>query len=132
LRVWKTFNDVFCCLPVAAVVDGKIVCMHGGLSREIMGGDLAAAVGAIARPTDIPDEGLLCDLLWADPSPGVEGFAPSDRGVSYVFGEAVVEAFLEAHDLDLVVRAHQVVEDGYVSAEARRARQHTRRFDDDI
>ncbi|EGB04648.1 hypothetical protein AURANDRAFT_55044 [Aureococcus anophagefferens] len=41
------------------------------------------------------------------------GWAESERGVSYTFGEDVVAKFLEAHDLDLLVRAHQVVEDGY-------------------
>ena len=42
-----------------------------------------------------------------------QGWAENDRGVSYVFGADVVEAFLERQDLDLIVRAHQVVEDGY-------------------
>ncbi|CAK4138218.1 unnamed protein product [Aphanomyces euteiches] len=67
----------------------------------------------IRRPTDIPDEGLLCDLLWADPDAESHGWTESDRGVSYIFGADVVEQFLETHDLDLVCRAHQVVSDGY-------------------
>jgi serine/threonine-protein phosphatase PP1 catalytic subunit len=55
----------------------------------------------------------MCDLLWSDPDTGVNGWAENDRGVSFVFGADVVAAFLEQHDLDLLVRAHQVVEDGY-------------------
>jgi diadenosine tetraphosphatase ApaH/serine/threonine PP2A family protein phosphatase len=43
----------------------------------------------------------------------VSGWAPNDRGVSYVFGGEVVRNFLQRHDLSLIVRAHQVVEDGY-------------------
>lgn len=43
----------------------------------------------------------------------LQGWAENGRGVSYVFGADVVEAFLEQQDLDLIVRAHQVVEDGY-------------------
>ena len=62
---------------------------------------------------DVPDVGLMCDLLWSDPDTGVNGWAENDRGVSFVFGADVVAAFLEQHDLDLLVRAHQVVEDGY-------------------
>ena len=57
--------------------------------------------------------GLLCDLLWSDPELDVTGWAENDRGVSYTFGADVVGKFLSKHDFDLVVRAHQVVEDGY-------------------
>lgn len=67
----------------------------------------------VARPTDIPDEGLLCDLLWSDPDGEMQGWAENDRGVSYIFGVDIIEQFLETHDLDLICRAHQVVADGY-------------------
>jgi serine/threonine-protein phosphatase PP1 catalytic subunit len=110
LKVWKQFNDVFNCMPVAAVVDAKIFCVHGGLSPELRSLD---QVSAFRRPCDVPDAGLMCDFLWADPDPHARGWAESERGVSYTFGEDVVAKFLEAHDLDLLVRAHQVVEDGY-------------------
>ena len=61
----------------------------------------------------MPDRGLLCDFLWADPNPDIDGWEESARGVSYTFGPGVVTDFLARHDFDLVVRAHQVVEDGY-------------------
>ncbi|KAJ8649398.1 hypothetical protein MRB53_002421 [Persea americana] len=67
----------------------------------------------IARPIDVPDQGLLCDLLWADPDKVIEGWGENDRGVSYTFGPDKVIEFLQKHDLDLICRAHQVVEDGY-------------------
>jgi serine/threonine-protein phosphatase PP1 catalytic subunit len=67
----------------------------------------------ITRPTDVPDQGLLCDLLWSDPEKDIKGWGENDRGVSFTFGEDVVERFLQRFDLDLVCRAHQVVEDGY-------------------
>jgi len=77
--------------------------------------DLQSSVDAIPRPADIPDSGFLCDLLWADPMPDAHGggFGPNDRGVSVSFGSDIVEKVLLKEDLDLVVRAHQVVEDGY-------------------
>ena len=70
---------------------------------------------------DIPDAGLLCDLLWSDPqkdeftgkAEAGEVWELNLRGVSYTFGEAVVEKFVDSQNLDLIVRAHQVVEDGY-------------------
>ena len=61
----------------------------------------------------MPDIGLLCDLLWADPEHDVRGWRESDRGVSYVFGGEVLANLLDKLDLSLIARAHQVVEDGY-------------------
>ena len=110
IKLWKTFTDCFNCLPVAAIVDEKIFCMHGGLSPELQNME---QIKRIMRPTDIPDTGLLCDLLWADPDKDMVGWGENDRGVSFTFGEDVVAQFLRRHDLDLICRAHQVVEDGY-------------------
>lgn len=62
----------------------------------------------IMRPTDVPDQGLLCDLLWSDPDKDVMGWGENDRGVSFTFGPEVVAKYLHKHDLDLICRAHQV------------------------
>jgi len=66
-----------------------------------------------SRPVEVPDTGLLCDTLWSDPDTDITGWAENDRGVSFTFGADVVSKFLDRNDLDLIVRAHQVVEDGY-------------------
>lgn len=84
--------------------------MHGGLSPDLK---QLSQIARIMRPTDVPDQGLLCDLLWSDPDKDVSGWGDNDRGVSFTFGADVVSDFLDKHDLDLVCRAHQVVEDGY-------------------
>lgn len=91
-------------------MDDKIFCIHAGLSPELKS---LEQIRRIMRPTDVPDSGLVCDLLWADPERDITGWGENDRGVSYTFGPDVVTKFLNKHDLDLVVRAHQVVEDGY-------------------
>ena len=64
IKLWKTFTDCFNCLPVAAIVDEKIFCCHGGLSPDLQSME---QIRRIMRPTDVPDAGLLCDLLWSDP-----------------------------------------------------------------
>nr|XP_006005926.1 PREDICTED: serine/threonine-protein phosphatase PP1-gamma catalytic subunit B-like [Latimeria chalumnae] len=110
IKLWKTFTDCFNCLPVAAIVDEKIFCCHGGLSPDLQSME---QVRRIMRPTDVPDQGLLCDLLWSDPDKDVLGWGENDRGVSFTFGADVVAKFLHKHDMDLICRAHQVVEDGY-------------------
>jgi len=108
-RLWKRFTDCFNCLPVAGIVADKIFCMHGGLSPELKSFD---QIKKLARPTGVPDTGLLCDLLWADPEQ-IVGWGESDRGVSYIFGPDVVDSFCKRFSIDLICRAHQVVEDGY-------------------
>ena len=86
--------------------------MHGGISPDIK--DLSD-IGEIKRPSEIPTQGLHCDLLWSDPAtgaaafnPGVraKGWGPNDRGTSYVFSEKIVQLFCRKHDLDLIVRGH--------------------------
>ncbi|KAH9976245.1 serine/threonine protein phosphatase-like protein [Lactifluus volemus] len=95
IKLWKAFTDCFNCLPVAAVIDGKIFTMHGGLSPDLQSME---QIRRMMRPTDVPDTGLLCDLLWSDPDQNTVGWSENDRG---------------KHDIDLICRAHQVVEDGY-------------------
>ncbi|KAL2512057.1 Serine/threonine-protein phosphatase PP1 isozyme 4 [Abeliophyllum distichum] len=110
VRLWKVFTECFNCLPVAALVDDKILCIHGGLSPDLRNLD---QIRNISRPTDVPDSGLLCDLLWSDPSREVKGWGMNDRRVSFTFGPDKVTEFMTKHDLDVVCRGHQVVEDGY-------------------
>ena len=103
IKLWKTFTDCFNCLPIAALIDEKILCMHGGLSPELSS---LEQVKRIMRPTDVPDTGLLCDLLWSDPDKDVQGWGENDRGVSFTFGQEIVSAFAKKHDIDLICRAH--------------------------
>lgn len=110
VKIWKTFIDTFNTLPIAAIVAGKIFCVHGGLSPALRDMD---DIRNIARPTDVPDYGLLNDLLWSDPADMDADWEANERGVSYCFGKKVITDFLTTHDFDLVCRAHMVVEDGY-------------------
>ncbi|CAG8466755.1 13522_t:CDS:2 [Funneliformis mosseae] len=110
IKTWKTFIGVFNCLPIAAIVANKIFCVHGGLSPSLSSMD---EIRSIQRPIDVPDYGLLNDLLWSDPSDTAVDWEDNERGVSYCFGKAIIHEFLQRHDFDLVCRAHMVVEDGY-------------------
>ena len=110
VKLWKSFVDLFNCLPIAASIDDKIFMVHGGLSPELKS---VEQLQKIQRPTDVPDDGLLCDILWSDPDENASGWGANDRGVSVTFNETVLKNFLEKNELDLLCRAHQVVEDGY-------------------
>jgi len=125
VKLWKTFNDVFSCMPVAAIVGGRIYCAHGGFSPELESLD---QIRRLMRPAQVADTGILCDILWSDPhrsgsfeqsddvaAPelGEGWFYNGQRGVSYSFDERALCRFLSKFDLDLVCRAHEVVQDGY-------------------
>jgi len=109
-RLYKRFISCFDCIPVASLVESKILCMHGGLSPDLKSFE---EIKKINRPTKVPDQGLLCDLLWSDPQEDHKGWGNNDRGVSFTFGEDIVDKFLEKHDIELICRAHQVVDKGY-------------------
>jgi serine/threonine-protein phosphatase PP1 catalytic subunit len=110
LKVYKLFSDCFNWLPISAIVDDKILCMHGGISPDLTSLD---KIRKIVRPTEVPDKGLLCDLLWSDPDKNVDGWGTNERGVSVTFNENIVNKMVEDLDIDLICRAHQVVENGY-------------------
>ena len=80
VKLYKKFCAAFDCLPCCAIVEEKIICMHGGLSPELFADgidneEMASGlekINQIQRPCDVPDSGLLCDILWSDPDPSVE------------------------------------------------------------
>ncbi|KAH8371836.1 hypothetical protein KR093_009052, partial [Drosophila rubida] len=109
-KLWRTFVDCYNCMPVAAIVENNIFCCHGGLSPDLKDLD---AIRQLPRPTEVPMYGLLCDLLWSDPETNSDGWGINDRGVGVTFNSDIVSSFLETHGFSLMVRAHQVVEDGY-------------------
>jgi len=110
INPWKWCTQVFDYLTVAALIDGRILCVHGGLSPDIRTIDQIRST--IPRKQEIPHDGAFCDLVWSDPEE-VEGMTPSNRGAGYLFGASVVREFVEVNGLDLVSRSHQLVQEGY-------------------
>ncbi|EPY33452.1 protein phosphatase [Strigomonas culicis] len=110
VKLFKTFTDVFNTLPVCALIEDIALCMHGGLSPELR---QLRQIEAIPRPLVVQDTGLACDLLWSDPEEHTRGWQPSERGVSFTFGEDIVERMCQQLGIDIVLRAHQVIDNGY-------------------
>lgn len=109
VNVWRYCCDVFDYLSLGAVVDGRVFCVHGGLSPTL--GTLDQ-IRIIDRKIEVPHEGAMCDLLWSDPD-DIEGWGVSPRGAGWLFGADVVRAFNHANDIELIARAHQLVLEGY-------------------
>jgi serine/threonine-protein phosphatase 2A catalytic subunit len=108
-NVWKYFTDLFDYLPLTALIDNQIFCLHGGLSPSI---DTLDNIRSLDRIQEVPHEGPMCDLLWSDPDDRC-GWGISPRGAGYTFGQDISEAFNHNNGLTLVARAHQLVMEGY-------------------
>ncbi len=109
VNVWRYCTDIFDYLSLAAVVEGKVLCVHGGLSPAI---DSLDQIRTLDRKQEVPHEGGMCDLLWSDPE-DIEGWGMSPRGAGYLFGGDIVQKFFHINDVNLIARAHQLVMEGF-------------------
>eukprot|EP01097_Dermamoeba_algensis_P001266 TRINITY_DN1486_c0_g1_i2.p1 TRINITY_DN1486_c0_g1~~TRINITY_DN1486_c0_g1_i2.p1 ORF type:complete len:307 (-),score=32.85 TRINITY_DN1486_c0_g1_i2:145-1065(-) len=108
-NAWKYCTQVFDYLTLAAVIDGRLLCVHGGLSPDLRTLD---QIRTIPRNQEIPHEGPFCDLMWSDPE-DIETWQVSARGAGWLFGHKVTTEFTRANGLELICRAHQLVQEGY-------------------
>jgi serine/threonine-protein phosphatase 5 len=110
-KIFELFLEVFCYLPLAAVIENKVFVTHGGL--PVTEGVTLDDIRKIKRGTEPPESGLMSDLLWSDPQP-FPGKSPSKRGIGFSFGPDITAKFLEQNNLSLLVRSHEVKEEGYL------------------
>ncbi|CAP20911.1 Protein CBG24259 [Caenorhabditis briggsae] len=96
-------------MPIVGLIGGRILCMHGGLSKHLKS---LEDLRNLKCPFNLEEECLENDLMWSDPG-SVKGWEPNTRGASFTFGEDVVHEYCKMLDIDLIVRGHQVVQDGY-------------------
>ena len=110
INVWRYCTEIFDYLSLASIIDGKIFCVHGGLSTSI---NTIDEIRNIDRKQEVPHDGAMCDLLWSDPEVNIKGFSVSPRGAGYLFGEDIVQSFCLLNNVDFIARAHQLVMEGY-------------------
>ncbi|KAK0416594.1 hypothetical protein QR680_012579 [Steinernema hermaphroditum] len=110
--IFSHTNAIFNCLPVAAVVAGRIICAHGGISPFLHSLD---RIRRMKRPCSVPEGGLLTDILWSDPSRDSTQleWSVNSRGCSVCFGENAVDRFLQRFDFDFICRAHEYFQEGF-------------------
>ncbi|CAE7932349.1 FYPP [Symbiodinium sp. KB8] len=106
---WKYCTEVFDYLTLSAIVENSIFCVHGGLSPDVK---ILDQIRTINRVQEIPHEGAFGDLVWSDPE-DIEAWAVSPRGAGWLFGERPTQHFNRLNGLDLIARAHQLVQEGY-------------------
>ena len=108
-NAWIYCCEVFDCLNIAAVVEGEVFCVHAGLSPDIKTID---QINLIDRRVEIPHEGPFCDMMWSDPEE-IDSWAMSARGAGWLYGMKVVKDFNQLNNLKLIVRSHQLVQEGF-------------------
>ncbi|ANB13782.1 phosphoprotein phosphatase 2A catalytic subunit PPH21 [Sugiyamaella lignohabitans] len=108
-KVWTAFTDLFDYLPLTALVENRIFCLHGGLSPSI---ETLDQIVQLDRFQEAPHEGPVCDLLWSDPDER-SAWGVSPRGAGFTFGFDISSQFNHANSLSLIARAHQLIMEGY-------------------
>nr|CDS28350.1 serine:threonine protein phosphatase PP1 beta [Hymenolepis microstoma] len=116
-ELFATFVDVFNYLPIAATIDEKDFCVHGGLCRELLAHGITHIrqfFEPIQRPIEVNDSSFVRGLLWSDPKPdkyGIRsvGFSPNRKrgGDIEIFGHSVTDRFLARFEFEKVMRAHE-------------------------
>ena len=106
---WRYCTELFDAMPLAALVEGEVLCVHGGLSPDVRTVD---AMRTIHRTMEVPQEGPFADLMWSDPD-DIDTWAVSPRGAGWLFGAQVTHEFNQINGLELICRAHQLVQEGY-------------------
>lgn len=109
INVWRYCVDVFDYMSLAALVDGVVLGVHGGLSPNISSLD---QIRLLDRKQEVPHEGPMCDLLWSDPEE-MSGWGLSPRGAGYLFGGDICQQFNHINGLQFIARAHQLVMEGF-------------------
>ena len=107
--IWNTFMDLFDFLPLCALIENKILCLHGGLSPNIQ---TIEEINQLDRKQELPHDGPMSDLLWSDPEER-EGWGQSPRGAGFVFGGDISSKFNFTNKLSMICRAHQLQQNGF-------------------
>lgn len=107
--VWRHCVQCFDCFGLAALIDERVLCVHGGLSPDVRTLD---QIRAIDRNQEIPHEGAFNDLVWSDPEDIAGSWQLSPRGAGFLFGKLVTDEFHEVNNLQFLARAHQLVMEG--------------------
>lgn len=108
IYVW--FLNAFKFMPLAAVIENKIFCVHGGISKKL---NKVSEIESFEKPVAFSPNSVISDMVWSDPRPKVERWAPSDRKVGQYFGWRPVNKFLNENKLQMIVRSHEACMHGY-------------------
>ncbi|MGC9226433.1 metallophosphoesterase [Caldivirga sp.] len=104
-------HELFPALPYAALLNDKILLLHGGLAKGL---ETINDILKLSKHDDEPSNPMAFQILWNDPSDEVKGFVDSPRGIgAYLFGPDVTMDFIKRNNINLIVRGHSYITEGY-------------------
>lgn len=107
--LYSKFKTAFSYIPITAIIEKNIICVHGGLGPNWFS---IGQAKKLERPIEDFGEELIDAMLWSDPSESLDFYEPSNRGTGFFFGEASVVDFLESNSMKMIIRAHECVNNG--------------------
>ena len=110
-EIYNKINELFDLLQLVAVIDNKYFCVHGGLSPEFK---KIEDLNNLERKNEIPEKGIITDLIWSDPKENINNFVPSAKGAGQFYGEKAVNDFIQENkNIEMIIRSHELVDNGY-------------------
>ncbi|TFG26156.1 MAG: hypothetical protein EU532_10630 [Promethearchaeota archaeon] len=110
-EIFRRYNQAFSKLPLAALTWNRIFCVHAGIPENLEN---------IEQINNLPknQEEITCpittQLVWNDPKERIKDFGRSSRGPGIkTFGKDAIEEFVEKNQLNLIIRAHEKIKNGY-------------------
>jgi len=122
--VFNKVNELFDWLPLAAIIEDKIICLHGGIGSTL---ERISQIELLKRPLEVihevqnPIQQLVVDILWSDPTDSDQELGiqpnyirdPNSTGNIVKYGPDKVDEFLAKNNLNMILRAHECVMDGF-------------------
>ena len=109
-NLFPLFTSMFNTLPIAALLDAYVFCVHGGISQRLSYIDVFES---IPKPREIYNDTVFSDLLWSDPKRYIENFQINSRGCGCYFSQKNLVQFLDRNKLQMLIRSHEERQYGY-------------------
>lgn len=109
-ELYDDFNKLFSYFPIAAVIGSRILCINSGISNEILSVD---QISVNVRPCEITKQNPIFQFLSSIPDPSIDRWSDPQEPGNLRFGVSALKEFLSSNKLQMIIRSHDIVDEGY-------------------